>query len=213
MTTSPQPRPRARRRAILAPALVGSLTLLSVAACDLGQGSASGSVTPSTPIAATATPDPFPTVTVGPPTPRRASATSRPAQASSAKGLDPQLRDALAEAAADARRDGVSLHVNSGKRTAAQQQQLLDEAVEEYGSEEEARGWVATPETSPHVSGDAVDIGPAESATWLERNGAAYGLCRIYRNEPWHFELRAEAPTNGCPTMYADPTEDPRTQR
>ena len=31
-----------------------------------------------------------------------------------------------------------------------------------YGSEAEAARWVATPDTSAHVSGDAVDIGPSE---------------------------------------------------
>ena len=38
-------------------------------------------------------------------------------------------------------------------------------------------------------------------------------LCQIYSNEPWHYELRPEAIDYGCPTMYADPTHDPRMQR
>jgi hypothetical protein len=72
---------------------------------------------------------------------------------------------------------------------------------------------VATPETSAHVSGDAVDLGPSDAARWLEEHGAAYGLCRVYRNEPWHFELRQGAALGGCPAMYADPTQDPRMSR
>ena len=32
---------------------------------------------------------------------------------------------------------------------------------------------MATPETSPHVSGDAVDIGPSDAAAWLSEHGAA----------------------------------------
>ena len=52
---------------------------------------------------------------------------------------------------------------------------------------------MATPDTSAHVSGDAVDIGPSDAAAWLSEHGAAYGLCRIYGNEPWHYELRPEA--------------------
>ena len=40
-----------------------------------------------------------------------------------------------------------------------------------------------------------------------------YGLCRIYGNEPWHYELRPDAVDHGCPPMYADPTHDPRMQR
>jgi hypothetical protein len=60
------------------------------------------------------------------------------------------------------------------------------------------------------VSGDAVDLGPARAASWLGDHGAAYGLCRVYANEPWHFELRAGAAGGGCPAPYADPTQDPR---
>jgi hypothetical protein len=72
---------------------------------------------------------------------------------------------------------------------------------------------VATPATSSHVSGDAIDIGPAEATAWLSAHGAAYGLCQIYENEPWHYELRPGAAAQGCPPMYADPTRDPRMQR
>lgn len=126
--------------------------------------------------------------------------------------LDPDLRAALERAQDDARDAGLDLHVNSGWRSAEHQARLLREAVTTYGSEEEAARWVATPETSPHVAGDAVDVGPPESAAWLGRHGSRYGLCQIYRNEPWHFELRADAVEQGCPTPYDDPTRDPRLQ-
>jgi hypothetical protein len=63
------------------------------------------------------------------------------------------------------------------------------------------------------VSGDAVDVGPSDATAWLSEHGAAYGLCRIYGNEPWHFELRPEAVDQGCPPAYPDPTHDPRLQR
>jgi D-alanyl-D-alanine carboxypeptidase len=127
--------------------------------------------------------------------------------------LDPALLGALRHAATDAADDGVELVVDSGWRSRAYQEQLLDEAVSRYGSEEEARRWVATPGTSAHVSGDAVDIGPADATPWLSAHGAAYGLCRIYGNEPWHYELRPDAIDDGCPAMYADPTHDPRMQQ
>ena len=126
--------------------------------------------------------------------------------------LDPDLLDALRRAATDAEADGVGLRVNSGWRSPEYQQQLLQDAVAEYGSQEEAERWVATAETSAHVSGDAVDIGPSYAAAWLSEHGAAYGLCQIYGNEPWHYELRPDAVDDGCPPMYADPTEDPRMQ-
>ena len=74
--------------------------------------------------------------------------------------LDPDLLDALRRTATDAEADGVGLRVNSGWRSPEYQKQLLDDAVVEHGSQEEAARWVATVETSAHVPGDAVDIGP-----------------------------------------------------
>ena len=127
--------------------------------------------------------------------------------------LDPDLLGALRQAATDAANDGVEFVVDSGWRSPEYQDQLLREAVSEYGSEAEAARWVATAETSPHVSGDAVDIGPSDATAWLSEHGAEYGLCQIYSNEPWHYELRPEAIDHGCPPMYADPTHDPRMQQ
>jgi LAS superfamily LD-carboxypeptidase LdcB len=127
--------------------------------------------------------------------------------------LDPDLLGALRQAATAAAGDGVEFHVDSGWRSPAYQEQLLREAVSEYGSEAEAARWVATPNKSAHVSGDAVDIGPSDAATWLSEHGATYGLCQIYGNEPWHYELRPEAIGHGCPATYADPTQDPRMQQ
>jgi len=126
--------------------------------------------------------------------------------------LDPDLLDALRRTATHAEAVGVGLRVNSGWRSPEYQQQLLQDAVAEHGSQEEAARWVSTVETSAHVSGDAVDIGPPDAADWLSEHGAAYGLCQIYGNEPWHYELRPDAVDDGCPPMYADPTEDPRMQ-
>jgi zinc D-Ala-D-Ala carboxypeptidase len=127
--------------------------------------------------------------------------------------LDPALLRGLRRAAADAAANGVELVVNSGWRSAAYEDQLRREAIAKYGSEAEAARWVATGKTSAHVSGDAVDIGPADATAWLSAHGAAYGLCQIYGNEPWHYELRPEATAHGCPPMYSDPTQDPRMQR
>jgi D-alanyl-D-alanine carboxypeptidase len=127
--------------------------------------------------------------------------------------LDPDLLAALRQAATDATDDGVGFVVDSGWRSAAYQEHLLQDAVSKYGSEAEAAKWVATPSTSPHVSGDAVDIGPSDSAEWLAERGATYGLCQIYANEPWHYELRPGAVDQGCPAIYEDPTHDPRMEQ
>jgi hypothetical protein len=124
--------------------------------------------------------------------------------------LDPGLRAALRRAATAAADDGVEVYVDSGWRSARYQDQLLHEAIAKYGSAKEAARWVATPATSPHVSGDAVDVGHADATRWLSEHGAGYGLCQVYANEPWHYELRPEAVRHGCPRMYADPSHDPR---
>ncbi|MFG3258634.1 D-alanyl-D-alanine carboxypeptidase family protein [Streptomyces sp. NPDC048172] len=130
--------------------------------------------------------------------------------------LRPELREALrraARAARDAGGDVLAFSVNSGWRSAEYQDRLLREAVSKYGSEAEAARWVATAKTSPHVSGQAVDIGSSNATAWLSEHGDEYGLCQVYRNEPWHYELRPEAAEDGCPHMYADPTQDPRMRK
>ena len=54
---------------------------------------------------------------------------------------------------------------------------------------------------------------PVDATAWLSEHGAEYGLCQIYNNEPWHYELRPEAIDHVCPPMYADPTHDSRGQQ
>jgi D-alanyl-D-alanine carboxypeptidase len=126
--------------------------------------------------------------------------------------LDSDLLQALREVATNAADDGIEIYVSSGWRSPEYQNQLLREAISKYGSYTEAARWVATADTSAHVSGDAVDIEPFDATAWLSEHGAEDGLCQIYRNEPWHYELRPWAVDRGCPPMYADPTHDPRMQ-
>lgn len=118
-------------------------------------------------------------------------------------GLDPRLRDAMRSATADAAGDGVSLLISSGWRSDAYQRWLFGDAIRYYGDEETARQYVAAPEASQHVTGDAVDIGPLEGQLWLGEYGADYGLCQTYANERWHFEL-ATTPGGACPDMRLD---------
>lgn len=127
--------------------------------------------------------------------------------------LDAGLLQALREAAAAAADDGIAFYIKSGWRSLEYQDRLLRDAVAEYGSEGEAARWVATPERSAHVSGNAVDIGSLDAMAWLAEHGARYGLCQIYKNETWHYELRPQAIDEGCPPMYADPAHDPSMQR
>ena len=120
-----------------------------------------------------------------------------------ATGVDPELVRRFDAAAADAAAAGVSLTITSGWRSAADQQALVEQMVVRYGSEQEAHRWVLPPETSAHVQGLAVDVGGTEGALWLSEHGAAYGLCRTYENEVWHFEP-VIAPGGDCPPMHAD---------
>jgi D-alanyl-D-alanine carboxypeptidase len=117
--------------------------------------------------------------------------------------LDPELLGAVRAAAKDAAADGVEIGVTSGWRSVDLQRRLLDEAVERYGSVDEARRFVSTPDKSEHVVGKAVDIGPTDAADWVVRHGADYGLCQAYANEMWHFELLT-SPGGECPPARSD---------
>ena len=69
--------------------------------------------------------------------------------------------------------------------------------------EAEAHRFVAPVDVSAHVRGLAVDVGPADAATWLRHHGWRYGLCQVYANEPWHFEPTAD-PGGTCPALEPD---------
>ncbi|MGW1407553.1 M15 family metallopeptidase [Streptomyces sp. NPDC002403] len=117
--------------------------------------------------------------------------------------LDERLLKAVQKAARDAREDGIEFRVTSGWRSKAHQQRLLDEGIEKYGSAEKARQFVNTPQKSTHVSGKAVDIGPTDADDWLIRHGSDYGLCQVYSNEMWHFELLT-GPGGTCPAPLSN---------
>ncbi|TDE36510.1 peptidase M15 [Actinomadura sp. 6K520] len=225
MTATPPPRPRSRRiRRFLAVGLV-----LGIAAIAAALGHRSWNAAPSSPepLWSSSVASPLPSSPAPPskPPPKRRGAVGEadgvvpygvtvfddgvPA----VTNLDPDLLAALRRAAAEAAGDGVEFYVNSGWRSAEYQERLFRRAVSEYGSEAAAARWVATPATSLHVSGDAVDIGHSDATAWLSEHGARYGLCQIYRNEPWHYELRTDAVHRGCPRMFADPSQDPRMRR
>lgn len=106
--------------------------------------------------------------------------------------LDPALLNAIEQAANGAAADGITIGLTSGWRSPEFQQQLFNDAVVQYGSADIASQYVASPQVSKHVIGRAVDVGPAAADDWLIRNGQAFGLCQIYANEIWHFELASD---------------------
>src|SRR5690606_11026038 len=86
------------------------------------------------------------------------------------QNLDGALLQALRDAEQHAAQDGIEVYITSGWPSRAHQDQLLCDAIREHGSVEEAARWVATADTSLHVSGDAVDIGPLDASLWLSAN-------------------------------------------
>ena len=127
--------------------------------------------------------------------------TQKPTQTSREENIDalsPTLRTRLKKAFTAARAAGVTIRINSGKRSAAKQQRLLNDAIKQYGSYKAAVRWVLPPKYSAPVQGKAVDIAPAAAMAWLDKNGWRYGVCRRYDNEPWHFEALTK-PGTKCP--------------
>lgn len=115
--------------------------------------------------------------------------------------LAAQAWDALVAAARADSIEAPLLELVSGFRSRADQQRLFDQAVERYGSEGEARRWVAKPGGSAHHSGRAVDcwMGSANDSgnveaqrhtavyRWLEKHAEDFGWYP-YENESWHYE-------------------------
>ena len=112
-----------------------------------------------------------------------------------------EVRFLAAQAAAE--KLGYNLRITSGFRSRDLQARLFADAVRRYGSEEEASKWVLPKDISNHPWGTAIDVnypGDKIAVKWLEDNGSLFGLCRIYKNEWWHFEP-VIAPGDACPPM------------
>jgi hypothetical protein len=120
--------------------------------------------------------------------------------------LPPDTLTAWQRLRAAAGQDGVQLCLNDGKRSREQQARQFADAVQRFGSAELASRYVLQPDESMHVRGIAVDVQPLASAAWVERNGVAYGWCRRYENEPWHFEYDPAYPASGCPALLPSAT-------
>jgi zinc D-Ala-D-Ala carboxypeptidase len=117
--------------------------------------------------------------------------------------LDPLLLKAIQDATRAAAAQGVNITLTSGWRSRGFQQRLFADAVRQYGSVDVAQQFVATPDDSKHVLGQAVDVAGTGVSDWLIRNGAQFGLCQIYANENWHFELAVDD-DGRCPPLRAN---------
>ncbi|MFX4273842.1 D-alanyl-D-alanine carboxypeptidase family protein [Propionibacteriaceae bacterium Y1685] len=152
---------------------------------------------------ATPTPTPTPTPSAEPSS-ASPSASQRPSY--DAGGLDPELEKAFEAAQKKAKADGVTVSIRTGYRSAKRQQDLFESEISRTGSRKAALKRVLPAKSSMHVRGGAIDVKPQAGATWLEKHGNEWGLCRRYENEWWHFELMTE-PGGDCPTMEPQPRE------
>lgn len=126
--------------------------------------------------------------------------------------LNPQMQDRLAAMllAADEELGPNSLRITSAYRSPELQAILYENALEKYGSEAEARRWVAPPGSSQHNFGTAVDFASAEGgllrdpnspeAQWLKANAERFGLAVPMDWEPWQVELAGARSGNIAPT-------------
>ncbi len=122
---------------------------------------------------------------------------------SEASDLNIYVKNRFLAAQSIARKEGFNLVITSGFRTADRQEYLFNRAIEKYGSAKEASKWVLPPNKSHHPDGIALDVnypGNQLETKWLEKNGFKYGLCRVYKNEWWHFEPLV-APGEKCPAL------------
>lgn len=107
-------------------------------------------------------------------------------------GLNPQFQSALVNMFAAAPPEiQAQLRISSGYRSPEVQAQLYKNALAKYGSEAEARRWVAPPGHSQHNHGYASDLRylSPEAQQWAHANAAQYGLAFPLANENWHIEL------------------------
>ena len=121
-------------------------------------------------------------------------------------GMTPEMQSALFSMlqAADAEL-GAGMQVYSGYRSPELQARLYQDALAKYGSEAEARKWVAPPGRSKHNEGLAADLKwngtridqlPEDhpARLWLSSNVGRHGLEQRMSWEPWQVEYAGSAP-------------------
>jgi hypothetical protein len=123
--------------------------------------------------------------------------------------INPLVLARFLSAQAAAKELGIQLSIDSGYRSLEKQNYLYQRAIKTYKSAEEAIKWVLPENLSRHPWGLALDVNlnhDKSGASWLEANGATFGLCRVYVNEWWHFEPLT-APGGICPPLLPDASQ------
>ena len=123
--------------------------------------------------------------------------------------INPLVLARFLSAQAVAKELGIELSIDSGYRSPEKQNYLYQRAIKTYKSADEAIKWVLPSDLSRHPWGLALDVNlnhDKSGASWLEANGATFGLCRVYVNEWWHFEPLT-APGGICPPLLPDASQ------
>ena len=108
---------------------------------------------------------------------------SGPLEYRQGEGMRPDVAAAFDRMAAAARADGVSLLINDGFRSDAEQAVL-------WAQNPDPR-WVAPPGTSLHRCATELDLGPPAAYAWLAANATRFGFVQRYSWEAWHYGFDA----------------------
>jgi D-alanyl-D-alanine carboxypeptidase len=98
------------------------------------------------------------------------------------EGMRPDVAAAFDRMAAAASRAGLTLGVNSGFRSDAEQAALFAAHPDPT--------WVAPPGKSLHRCATELDLGPETAYGWLAEHASRFGFVQRYSWEAWHYELR-----------------------
>ncbi len=102
------------------------------------------------------------------------------------EAMRPDVAAAFDRMAAAARGAGLSLIVNSGFRSDAEQAAL-------FAAHPDPK-WVAPPGHSLHRCATELDLGPETAYGWLATNASRFGFVQRYQWESWHFGYDAGPP-------------------
>ena len=102
------------------------------------------------------------------------------------EGMRPDVAAAFDRMAAAASRAGLTLLVNSGFRSDAEQAALFAAHPDPT--------WVAPPGHSLHRCATELDLGPVSAFGWLAANASRFGFVQRYSWEAWHYGYAAGPP-------------------
>jgi len=117
------------------------------------------------------------------------------------EGMRPDVAAAFDRMAAAASAAGITLVVNSGFRSDAEQAALFAAHPDPT--------WVAPPGHSLHRCATELDLGPEAAYAWLATSAARFGFMQRYSNEPWHYGYdRPPAPCSAAGNVIGAATGD-----